>query len=134
MRRFFRINKTSNQRGIILIEILVGVSLLSIIGLGIITSSIVFIKIRHKSISDALATQIALEELEDFAAEDPLSHSDGESWSETVTRGLREFTRTATVTVNSDNSRTLTVSVTAKGNTIGGAITMSNTYAPTGLE
>jgi len=126
--------KYHDQRGVSLMEALVGMVLLAIIGLAITGSTIFFIKMRHKAMADALATQLALEKLEEFAAIDPANYSSGQSWSETVSRSGRNFTRESRVTVNSDDSRTFVVNISAEKITIGGEISMSNTYTPWAMQ
>ncbi|MDC0357302.1 prepilin-type N-terminal cleavage/methylation domain-containing protein [Oligoflexia bacterium] len=129
-----RLFKSSAEHGLSLIEVLVGLSILSIVGLGLVQSSIVSLNMRHKTENDAMAAQIALEKLEGFAAVDPADYSDGESWTESVTRSNRNFTRESSVTVNADESRTFTVSITSDNFAMGGNVSMSNTYSPWGMH
>ncbi|RME58023.1 MAG: hypothetical protein D6780_07480 [Candidatus Dadabacteria bacterium] len=126
----YLLNIKGNEKGFLLFELLVVIVLIGILGLALSHAAIVIYKMRLKAVNDSYATQIALEKIEEIAAVDPLTLNDGDSWEETVERDGRQFQRIATISVNDDSSRTITVSVSPLNSTIGGTITMNNTYSP----
>ena len=109
--------KTLNEKGISLIEILFGLLLVSVVAMGIVQSSTIALKSRTKSIKDTAAMQLALQSLENFSAIDPENLSDSDDLTEVLeSRGI-EYTRVVDITENDDKSKTVFVSVSSKGMT-----------------
>jgi len=118
------------DRGFLLIEVLVAVLLLSIASLSILQSTVMSYKTVIRNQRNSLAQQIALEKMEELAGENPANLGDGFDATETgLVYDDISFTRVTEVTVNSDNSRTVVVSVAATETELGGEMTLSNNFA-----
>lgn len=120
----------TNEKGFSLIEVLVGFSILSVVALNITYSSILSYKITKRNIRNSIASQLAHERMEDLAAVSPANLGDtyDETESDLEVENI-SFTRVTEVTVNADNSRSVTVTVTANAEELGGAAEVSNTFA-----
>jgi Tfp pilus assembly protein PilV len=118
-----------NQRGVSIIEVLVGVLLLSLIGLSVAKSIILSSQLHIKATNQALASQIAQETLEDYYDMDFSDFEDGQTMTDTVERDDRPFERTQIIGLNSDDS-TATVSVTilATNDLFRTRVSMQSTY------
>src|SRR3990167_7562709 len=100
--------------GLSLIETVFGIFFIALLGIALGYSQILSLQTTSKSNNVSAASQLALEKLEEFAAQDPeaLSSADNETESD-VEHGSMSFTRTSTITIESDRSRTATVTVTS---------------------
>lgn len=124
------ITKTSSESGAFLLEILCGFTLLALLGLGLANASIVSLKMRHKSAYHSAALQLATERMEELAAMNPESLNDGDSWDSTKSVGNKEFNINSSVSVNSDDSRTVYVDVVATNEAINTSVSLENTLYP----
>ena len=115
-------------------EVLVIVCMLAIVGLSIAQSSQIALRMRGMAIHDSVAMQLAMEQLESFAAVDPATLDPEDSSSEEITVNGITFKRAVTVEVNTDTSRTLTVAIKGTNLTLGGEATVSDTYALWGSQ
>lgn len=120
----------SNQRGMTLVEVLVALVLLSVVPLGLTYSSILSYKVIHRNQRHSVASQLALDRMEDLAATNPANLNDtfDETENNVVVDGA-SFTRITEVTLNADNSRTVLVTVTGNEASLGGRATVSSTFA-----
>lgn len=129
------IKRYARQAGFSLIEVLACLMILSLMGLSILNAQVTTFKSRKKAHNDSLAIVLAQERLERFAAVNPLSLSetgpDGET--EEITRDGVEFLVTSYITVNSDDSRRVTIVVTPLESTTGGDASTSSTFSPWGV-
>lgn len=118
------------QAGFSVVEVMLCVILLAIVALGISNSTVIAIRANNISSHNSLASQLAIERLEEYASNDPAILVTDATLSETgIVRDGRAFDRTTTVTINPDRSRTVTVSVESVALEDGGRATISNTYA-----
>lgn len=118
------------QKGFLLIEVLVAVLLLSIASLSILQSTLMSYKTVIRNQRNSLAQQIALEKMEELAAENPANLGDGFDATEAeLVYDSVPFTRVTDVTVNADNSRSVVVTVLANETSLGGTATLSNNFA-----
>ena len=123
-------NKQETQRGSIILEVLVGVILLAIMGLGLTRSMLMSLKTREHSVRSSFAMQIAADTLEEYSAINPSSLDDTNDLTDVVTRLGVNFNRVVDVTVNSDNSRTIDVTVEAVTTKLGGKADLSVIVIP----
>ncbi len=117
-----------NQNGFSMLEVLVSVAILSIVGLGISQSSIGMLRARTVTLNKQVSTQLATEKLEQYAALDPLTLSAENSNSESLSHAGKSFLRSSTITVNSNGSRTVTVSVRPADASQSGSANLSGTF------
>lgn len=118
MRQFFNIR--SSQTGFALMEILVATGLFGIVGLSLAFSAMAMLDSRGRVLHNSLASQLAIEGLEQFAGIDPTSLDSSDNTNGYITREGIRFRRSISVTVNVDNSRTIAVAVTCPSCKLGG--------------
>ena len=118
-----------NSRGSSLLELLVAISLFSIVGISLIRSSTVSHNSLARSSRDSQLMQIALDTLESYYTIDPISLDNSDDMSDTISKDSLIFNRAVDITVNSDGSRTVTVNVSRARSAIPSSETISNTFA-----
>jgi type II secretory pathway pseudopilin PulG len=112
-----------------MMEVLVAIGVLGIVALSTSYSTIVAYKIMKRNRRNAIAHQLCLEKMEQLAAVSPALLSDADDLTETpVTVDNVNYIRQTDVTVNSDNSRTVTVSVTPEVSGRAKGITLTNSF------
>lgn len=111
-----------------IIEALVILCLAAILGLTLTYSAVLAMQTRTRSIHDSIATQLALERLEELSATDPATLSSASNSTTTVYQNDVAFTRIVTVTVNSNGSRTVAIAVSDNNDRIGGDAQISDTF------
>lgn len=102
-----------DEKGFMLIELLVIVALLAIFALTMLQANMTSMRSRGKAQLYSYASQIAAESLEEYAAIDPINLDNTDDYADTVERLGHQFSRTVDVTVNSDSSRTVVVTVSS---------------------
>lgn len=129
LRRLWR-HSAHAQQGMSLMEVLAAIVLLSIVPLGLTYSTILSYKTIHRNERHSLASQLALDRMEDLAAMNPanLSNALDEVENNLIVENA-SFTRVTDVTLNPDNSRTVTVTVTGNDPSLGGRATVTSTFA-----
>jgi Tfp pilus assembly protein PilV len=117
------------EGGLSVVEVLVAIALLAISGLAVAQSTIRSFSYLNQSYRTSLASQIALERLELLAQRDPstLVESESESATQVVHSGLT-FYRSTLISINTDGSRTVSVTVNSPSGTQGKAA-LSTTFA-----
>lgn len=118
---------TPPQSGSSMVELLVAISLFGIVALGLGNSIGFSNRIQAKTNSNSVAMQIALEQLEDYAKLDPLTLQTS-SVTSTFARNTTTYNETVSITVNSDKSRTVSVTVTDNNKVIKSSATVKGTY------
>lgn len=78
--------------------------------------------------------QLALEKLETYAAIDPATLSSANNTTEEISREQLSFSRTSSITVNTDSSRTIEVAVSDLGSVDQGQATIRGTFALWGSQ
>lgn len=128
-----KVGLETTEAGFSLLEILVTTALLSIVGLGLALSTVTSFNTFNRSVRHALATDLVLDKLEQFAATNPstLSAANDETNTAVTERGI-SFNRTTTVTVNVDGSRTAAVSVSCTNTFLQCSASFTNTFVPWG--
>jgi Tfp pilus assembly protein PilV len=102
------------ESGVSMVEVLVAMSLLAISGLAVTQSTIRAFGTLNQSYRTSVASQIALDKIENLAQQDPSTiQSTSNETNSSVTQSGLQFLRSTRVTVNSDGSRTIIVSVTS---------------------
>lgn len=122
-----------SEQGSIIVEVLVGLILLSIMAMGLTRSTISSMYSREHAVRSSNAMQIASDTIETLTALDPGNLSDANDiTSDTVTKNGVDYTRTVDVTVNADETRTIAVTVTAVTTKLGGKASLTVTAIPWG--
>lgn len=119
---------TTKERGFTVIEVLVSIVILGVVGLAVAMNTIKSYTFLKRGIRNSYAAQLALDKIETLAAKDPstLSSANNQTESGLSWRNVK-FNRTTTITVNSDGSRTISVSVTGANKSLGGKANMVST-------
>jgi len=117
-----------SQRGTSLIEVLVAIGLVGIMGLAVTQSAVLSSSSQGFAENHSLAMQIAMNEIERFAAIDPTLLTSASGGTDTVTREGKEFTRVTTITVNADSTRTISVEVSNVVAHLRGRVTLEETF------
>src|SRR6185312_10253045 len=116
------------QRGTSMFELMVALTLFSIVALALCGSTGFAYRVQAKTNGSSVAMQIALETLESYVKLDPLTLSAVTNSSSTVSRGTTTYTQVVNITVNTDNSRTINVAVTDDDPVIKSSVSIQGTY------
>ncbi|MDD2943242.1 MAG: type II secretion system protein [bacterium] len=114
--------------GFTLIEVLVGIMLLSVMGLVIAQSLSLATKIQVKARNQALASQIAQDTLEEYVDSDFTAYIDGQTIADEVTRNGQNFKRDQNISFHGDGTRTVSVTVEAEKGALETIVSMSQRY------
>ena len=120
--------KINSERGFSLVEMLASCGIFAILGLGLANSILMMHQTRGKTYHNSLASQIAIESIENFQSYDPATLTSANSSSATVVRDGIRFLRRIIVSVNTDQSRSVNVQVTCPSCKLGGQATVSNNF------
>lgn len=114
-----------------LIELMVCLLVAALVSIGISKSSVLSLRLASKTRHDSAGVQLAMEKLEEFGAMDPQFLDETKSAVETeVIRQGMSFSRMVDVTINSDRSRQITVTVQAlRGHGDSEPVTLADTFA-----
>lgn len=118
----------NSESGFSIIETLVVIVLFAIMSMGIAHSIIYSTYLRGRSEHNATASQLANAAMENFARTDPSTLTSANNATGAVIQNGVTFTRTVTVTVQSDGSRTIGVAITCPGCRLGGTATISSNF------
>ena len=119
------VTRNKSEAGFTLAELMVIASLFTILGLSFVSSNAMFSNSRGRILHNSLASQLAIEGVEQFAGIDPVTLTAANSSSASVVRSNITFTRAITITVNSDGSRTIAVSVNCSSVKLGGTASLT---------
>ncbi|WKZ56850.1 MAG: prepilin-type N-terminal cleavage/methylation domain-containing protein [Bdellovibrionota bacterium] len=121
--------RRSGQCGFSIIECMVALTVLAIGALGVARSISNTLSVSKRTMRHSIAMQLASERLEELAAVDPqsLDETDNSAEADMLVDNIT-FSRTTTVVVNDDQSRTVTVTVAGSVAELGGGVTLSATY------
>jgi type II secretory pathway pseudopilin PulG len=128
IKSFLRLRKTGSERGSTLIELLVALGLVGIMNLAITKSAVLSAASQGFAENRSIAMQLAMNEIEKFAAIDPTLLMAASGGTTTVTREGKQFTRVTTVTVNADSTRTIHVNVTNVVAHLKGTVDLEETF------
>ncbi len=116
-----------SQEGFSILEILVSLSILSIVGMALSQATTAMLKARSIALYKQGATQIAFETVESYASLNPSTIS-AASTTDAVTRSGRAYSRTTTVSINPNGSRTVNVQVQPAREGQNGSARLSGTF------
>jgi type II secretory pathway pseudopilin PulG len=116
--------------GFAVVEVLVGIAILAIAALSLAYSMVTSIRLTRRAERQSVASQLAFRKLEEMAAVSPITLSSANNLSESsLVVNAMTYSRSTTVTVNVDGSRTATVVVTPANTSLGTAVTLTSTFA-----
>ena len=122
----------NSESGLGLIEIIASISILTIVGFGISMSLVTGIRVHKHTQINYAARSLAVSRLEEYAAIETTELDDNYDDSETgiTTAGTTiTFARVTNVTVNSDDSRTVEVTVSSENHLIDTSVNFVTTFA-----
>jgi len=127
-------NRISEEQeaGFGLMEILVAISLMALVSLGIAANTMAALRIVKKTEVNYLASNLALSKIEELAAYEAADLDatfDGHETSLAMSGTSITFSRTTTIIINADNSRTVTVVVASESPVVPTSVDFSTTYA-----
>lgn len=103
---------TSEEGGFMLMDALVAIIISAIVALGVTQSALIAYRYSHQAEARAVARELAVERLEEYAAVDPESFTDGNQIIETgLSRSGITFTRTTDFSIESDRARLVVVTL-----------------------
>ena len=127
-----RAGEADGQEGITLMEVLVAIVLLGLMAGAAISNLIVALKTAQLTEVNFAANSLAISKVEELAAIDvDILDSSYNSTESSVSWGDLNisFTRTTTVTVNADSSRTINVEVSSVGSNVPTTVDFTTTFA-----
>lgn len=120
------------QSGFSLVEILVSIVILAIITMGVTSSMVGALKFSKFTEANHIASSLAISKMEELAAyaASDLGPSMNETENSVTWPGTNfTFTRTTTIVINSDKSRTATVQVASNNSSLPTQTDFSTTFA-----
>ncbi len=118
-----------SEAGFTIMEVLVAIVLLAVVGLASARNSVMSMSTLKRSIRNSIAMQLAVEKLEELGSINPTSLDASDNATESaVVQDSISFSRTTTVVVNSDQSRSVTIVVQANDASLGGNYTASSRF------
>ena len=118
------------EDGFSIMEVLVGLLLLSMMGLGLTMSTTMATRTRGVTVRDSAAMQIAMEALENLSSSDPTGLDNNDDSTTSIERAGNVYSRQIDVTVNADHTRTVAITVTGAQASLGGSVSLSETLIP----
>lgn len=126
-------NIFKSQDGFSIIEVVASILMVALITFGVMKSAFLSYRVGNQTKIDAIANQLAVSKLEEFARVDPIGISEDSGGTETgVLREGISFDRTVTVTINADFSRTISVAVQSEASLVPIEQEVSSTFYPWG--
>ena len=120
----------NKQKGMSLLEVIIGLMFTAIVAMGITKSTLVSEKVAGRTTHNSEAMQIGLEILEQYASIDPQTLDDTDDLSELeLSRNGHRFTRAVNITINADRSRTVAVRVKSVSPLINLDLSVEDTFA-----
>ena len=114
LKKIFQVRNPAAEQGMGIIELLIAVALIGLIAAGISSNTTMSLRISKYTELNYAASNLALSRIELLSAIEPADVDSDYNKTETglTTNGVGiKFTRVTTVTVNSDDSRTINVVV-----------------------
>lgn len=113
-----------------LVEVMFSLVLFALIGLGFAYSGITASNTSGRNFQSAAAMKLALEKMEEFVRINPQDLSDADDATESsVQSGNMSFTRTTDVTINTDRTRSVEITVISNVPNSDTAVTIANSFA-----
>ena len=127
-----KIQEPNGEEGMVLLEVLAAVLLLSVISLSVAINSLNAMRTAKFTEHNHAASSLAISKMEELASIDVSNLTAANSSTESsVTFGSlnTQFSRVATVTVNADNSRSITVEVSTVDAPIPTTVSFTTSFA-----
>lgn len=131
-KRLLKLKSTQNEAAFALMEVLVSIVLASLAATGIAYSLGTALKVEKLTEVHLAASTLAASKIEQLSSIDPmdLDASDNSVENPVTSPGLNiSFTRTSTITVNGDDSRTLNVVVSSNSDIVPSTVDFETTFA-----
>lgn len=119
----------SSERGFLMIELMLVIVLLALFGLSLLRANIMTLTSRGTAELQSLAAQLAAEAVEEYAGIDPINLDNADDRDDVVVRRNHRFARSINVTVNSDQSRTVSVDITSLNPRFRASVNYSSRFA-----
>lgn len=122
----------TNEEGFSIIEVVVSIMIIASMSLGILSNILMALHSDKLVEVNQAAYNLALSKVEQFAAIKPsqLDASDDQSETGVAVSGMNiTFARSAQVTVNADNSRTIQVDVSSERSNLATSVSYTTTFA-----
>ena len=130
LRKIFRKELVEDEQGFSLLDVLTSTTISSVVAMGLTQSAMLSFHYNHKSVVDSVATQLALETLEDYALIDPEPlDNDSDVTELSIQRAGITFQRQIDVTINPDRSRQVDVTVTATATKVPSEVQLGKAFA-----
>ena len=118
----------TNEKGVSIIETIVALGIFSTVGMSLAYTSILHLNTRAGFVRRTASEQLAMEALEDYAQINPAVLFDDSDVTETgLSRNGMVFSRSIDVSINSNRTRLIAVTVT--NDATGSSLTLSGSYA-----
>lgn len=117
------------DQGFMMIELMLVIVLLALFGLTLLRANMMTLQSRGTAELQSLAAQIGAESMEEYAGIDPINLDNADDRDDTVTRKNHQFARSINVTVNSDQSRTVSVDITSLNPRFRASVNYSSRFA-----
>ena len=124
------LNISKSEDGFLIMDALVAMVLAAIVALGVTQSTLIAYRYSYQNEARAAAKELAIERLEEFAAQDPEGFVDGNQIVETnVTRNSMTFTRTTDFVIEADRTRLVSVTVDSATDKFPVSVALSRGFA-----
>lgn len=130
-KRFF-LEETVSDAGFALLELLAGILLISVLSMAVAMNTMMALKVAKFTEANHAASSLAISKIEELAAVDTVNlDSSYDQTESSLTWGNTNmtFSRSVTVTVNADDSRTVDVTVASVNMVIPTTVNFSTTFA-----
>lgn len=122
----------AQEQGFSLLEVMVSIGLFAVMASAISGSLTTAMRVAKLTEIHFVASSLAAGKIEELSSVDPLDldSSDNQTESAVVVDGYNmSFTRTTAITINADNSRTITVNVSSNNPGLPNNVNFSTTFA-----
>ena len=118
----------NSEGGFTIIEILAAASMFALLGMGMVRGMLTMYEMRGRNYHNSLASQLAIEGIEDFQSQDPAVLTSANNSTTNVDRNGITFQREVSIVVEADSSRTITVEVTCPACRFEGSADVTNNF------
>lgn len=123
------------QAGFSVLEVLLAIGFLAIVATGVAANTVLSYQLTKRAIRAEIASELARSRFEELVATDPATLNEGNNQNESgIVAGGVSFSRQTIVTVNSDGSRRLQVSVSPTDGSRGRSVQYEETVSLWGVN